>query len=150
MTPSPAMLDTLNTLLATDAGSLADPANALHVHLANAAFNPASVLVPGDISEATFTGSAAIAAGLGAQQDFDDPVTGLRVVQIKEPAGGWHWLCTADPLTPETIYGWYLTDNTDAVLYGSALFGTPVVITQAGQAIDLGNVRFEMSNQALI
>lgn len=149
MTPSPDMLDQLAVLLATDPTTLADPANALHVHLIKQPFNPAAILVPGDVVPATFTGSTPLAAGLGAQQNFINPTGGLRTIQLKEPAGGWHWICTVLPAPAETIYGWMVTDNTDAVLYGSANFDTPVVISGVGEAVDIPFVRFAMSNSAL-
>jgi len=92
------------------------------------------------LTEATFTGSTAKNCGIGTAQVYYDTVTGRRVVQILEPAGGWTWICTADPVAPETIYGYYLTDNADGDLYGAALLPTPITIQSAGQAVILPNV----------
>jgi len=142
MVPSNVILDELQTLLATDATTLADPANALHVHLAVNGFTPGNALTVADFTEATFTGATALAAGLGAQQEFTDPATGDRCVQLLEPAGGWHWVCTAGTGLPQTVYGYYVTDNTDAVLYGCDRLDTPMVINATGQAVDIPYVRF--------
>lgn len=149
MTPTKAMLDILQLLLANDAASLADPAAAVHVHLAMANFNPASVLIPADITEATFVGSAVLSAGLGAQQAFTIPATGERIVQLKEPAGGWHWVATAATDLPQSIYGWYVTNLADTILYGSELFSAPIAILSIGNGIDVGQVRFRMPAGAL-
>jgi len=128
-------------LLAADTGTLAAVA-AMHVHLVIAPFVPSLDLVIGDLTLATFTGSTPKNAGTGAQQVFDNPLAaGQRVVQILEPAGGWTWICTADPTPAETVYGWVLTDNTNADVYGSELLAAPVTIGSAGQGITVPNVR---------
>lgn len=149
MTPPQAFLDAINTLIASDAATLAPAGPGNKLHLAKANFNPSAVAVPADLTEATFTGSAALVAGTGAQQAFYDPALGKRVIQILEPAGGWHWLCTVLPAPAETIYGYYLTNNAGSVLYGSQLFSTPIVINNAGQGVDIDQARFIMAQQPL-
>lgn len=145
MIPTPAMLAIVQALIAEDPGSLAPVADGLLVHLAKASFNPASVLIPADITEADFTGSAALEAGVGACQEFFDPTTGLRVIQLNEPAGGWHWAATNTSNLPQSIHGWYVTDNANAVLFGSQLFDSPIPILSAGDGVDVDQVRFSMS-----
>jgi hypothetical protein len=137
-------LDAIVNLLAGDTGSLAAVA-AMHVHLAKANFTPGPDLTVGDLTEADFTGSAALDAGTGTQQVFVDPVTGQRTIQILEPAGGWHWDCSGGTL-PQTIFGYYLTDNADAVLYAATRLTTPITLTAAGQAVDIPYLRFVFSN----
>jgi hypothetical protein len=147
--PTNVILDSLATLLATDASKLADPANAVHVHLAQNAFTPAAGLLIGSLVEATFDGSTAKNAGLGAQQEFLDGLSGRRTVQLNEPAGGWHWQVTGVTALPQTIYGFYVTDLADAVVYGSARLDAPVLLNGIGQAIDVANVRFTFQTPVL-
>jgi hypothetical protein len=132
-----AMLD----LLAADTATLANAA-ALHLHLAKNSFTPAPGLTLAGLTEADFTGATALDAGIGAQNVFYDPVRQAYVLQILEPAGGWHWDCTVTPAPSQTIFGVYLTDNADAVLYGSQLLPVPVLISAAGQGLDFANAPF--------
>jgi hypothetical protein len=136
MQPSRQLYEQVSTLLAADTTLLAS-ATAMHVHLVAATFVPSLDLAIGTLTFATFTGSTAINAGTGAQLVFYDPTTNLRVIEIKTPAGGWHWACTATPTPAQTIYGFALTDNADAVLLASALLPTPITISAAGQGIDI-------------
>lgn len=142
MQPSRALWEAYQDLLAADTGTLA-AVGAMHLHLAAANFVPSLDLLLASLVEATFTGGAAKNCGTGTQQTYYDVNSGRRVIQILEPAGGWTWICTVTPGAPETIYGYYLTDNADAVLHGAALLSTPVTIQTAGQAVILPYVRME-------
>jgi hypothetical protein len=146
MTPTQLILQAIVDLLAADPTTLAPPANANHVHLAMAPFTPSPNVVIGSFTEATFTGYTPKNVGVGAQQDFYDPVTGLKTIQLLEPAGGWHWQTTGTTNLPQTIYGYYVTDNTDAVVLGCALLDSPVLLTDAGQSVDVGYLRFNFLN----
>lgn len=134
--PTRALWEASQDLLAADTGTLA-AVTAMKLHLAAADFNPTLDIALGTLVEATFTGSAAKSAGTGTQPTFYDVGGGYRVIEILEPAGGWHWTCTATPAAPETIYGVFLTDNASAVLYGTEKFDNPITITASGQGIDL-------------
>ena len=57
---------------------------------------------------------------------------------MNEPAGGWHWKCTAAPATPETIYGFALVDAASSVIYASQLIPVPIVIAAVADEIDIG------------
>jgi hypothetical protein len=144
------MLNRVATLLGTDTGSLAPAAGGVKVHLAIAPFTPSPALVIGGLTEATFVGYAALLAAVGAQQVFTDPLSGQQCIQLVEPLGGWHFNCTGGAGLPQTCYGYYFTDNASAVLWGSALFPSPFVVTATGQSIDIGQVRFLLSQAALI
>jgi hypothetical protein len=139
--PTTAVLQQIADLLAADATTLAPAADACHVHLAMAPFTPSADLLLAGLTEADFDGHTALNAGIGPQESYTDPVTGLRIVQLLEPAGGWHWVTSGVTNLPETIYGYYVTDNANAVLYGSALLPTPVTLNAVGQGIDLPYVR---------
>lgn len=149
MTPTNLILDEMQDLLAGDVATLA-AVTAMHVHLAMAPFTPGPTRVVGDFTPATFTGSTAKNAGTGTQQTFVDAISGARVIQLLEPAGGWHWLCTAITNLPQTIYGYYVTDTADTDLYGCVAFTTPIILTASGQAIDVANIRFTMVANPLV
>lgn len=140
MQPTRLLWRTPADLLAADVGSLA-AATAMHLHLAINNFVPALGLVLGGLTEATFTGSTALNAGTGAQPIAYDGETGLLTIDVKEPAGGWRWECTVDPAAPETIFGVYLTDTANAVLWGAQLLPDPVTITVAGTFLEVPYVR---------
>lgn len=142
MIPGQSLINQLVALLSADATTLAPASSANKVHLAQAAFTPAASLTVAGLTEATFTGYAALLAGVSTQQVFFDPATGNTILQILEPAGGWHWKTTAATGLPQTIYGYYLTDNGTTTVYGSALFTTPIVLNGSGQGIDIAQVRF--------
>jgi uncharacterized protein YjbI with pentapeptide repeats len=144
MIPTNAILQAIVDLLAADTATLANAA-ALHVHLSKSNFTPGPDLTPADFTEADFTGATALDAGTGTQQTFVDPSTNLRTIQLLEPAGGWHWDCAGGTL-PQTVYGYYVTDHTDADLYGCVKFTTPIVISAAGQGLDIAQVRFTFLN----
>jgi len=128
-------------LLAADEETLANE-DALKVFLVISSFVPSLDLVLDDLDLATFTGSAAKLATVGEQQVFVDPTTNQEQIQILEPAGGWSWICTADPTLPETVYGWVLTDNAGTGLLGSGLLATPVTIASSGQGLSIPFLRF--------
>lgn len=150
MTPTDFLLDRLATLLATDTSTLAPAANGVKIHLSKSAFTPSPGLTLAGLTEANFDGYAALVAGAGAQQDFRDPVTGFRVVQLLEPVGGWTWETTGTTSLPMTIYGWYVTNNAGTELYGSQLLPAPVTLSASGQGVAIGNIRFTMPPGALV
>lgn len=127
-------------LLAADTNTLAST-DALHVHLVVSSFTP-SLDGPdvGDVTLASFTGGALKAVTVGDQQTYYDMSTGTRLLQLLEPAGGWTWICTADPASPQTVYGYIVTDMANAVVYGSGLLPNPVTISEAGQGISIPRI----------
>jgi len=143
MIPSARLEDSIRRLLAADPLNLA-LADANLVHLIAAAFTPGRDTDFSALTVATFTGSTAKAAGTGTQQSFFDPVKGVQVVQVLEPAGGWHWQATADPAETETIFGWVLTDGDATFVLGSDLFPEPIPITATGDAVDIPEVRLNI------
>lgn len=142
LVPASALRPAAVALLAADAATLAPAANANKVHLMKAPFVPDYGTPFNAADEATFTGGAAKSAGLAAQPTYRDPVNGEYVIDLKEPVGGWVWVCTADPAAPETIYGVVVTDNASAVVLGSGLLDEPVEIASSGDGVDIGDVQF--------
>lgn len=142
MIPSNVILDAVPTLLADDTATLAS-VTANKLVLVASPFTPGPDLDISGLTLATFTGSTPVDAGTGNQTVFVDVQTGYRTVQIKEPAGGWTFICTADPTVPETIYGWIFVDNAGTVLLGAALLDAPVTISVAGQGITVPRLTFQ-------
>lgn len=128
----------LGELLAADTTTLA-PVAANKIALIAAAFTPDQDLELADLTLATFTGSAAKAGVAGAQTVGNDPVTGEQMVNIIPPAGGYIYICTVAPASPETIYGFALLDNAAAVLLAVEALAVPITITDVGDQVDLGN-----------
>jgi len=142
LTPSAEMMQAVVDLAAADPATLAPAALANHVHLIKTDVNPDTYhYSAGD--EASFTGAGAKSAGVGAQTVYTDSVTQDRVILIKDPAGGWVWVCTVAPLPdPETIFAVVLTDNADAVTLGVYQLLPPIVITNIGDAVVVGSLEF--------
>ena len=147
MVPTTVIQDAVATLLANDAGTLANM-TALKVKLSKTNFTPSPALTLGGVTEADFDGYAAINPTAGAQSEFIDPVTGLRTVELVPPAGGWHFHTTGLTHLPMNIYGWYVTDHTDAILYGSGLLAAPITLQLSGQAFDLPSLVFQFLNNS--
>jgi len=138
------VFEAITNLLAADPATLG-AVTAMHVHLSKQNFAPLLDTVLADFLEATFTGSAALNAGTGTQPVYYDLLDGVLTLQLLEPAGGWHWECTVTPASPETIYGYYVTDTADAVLLGCGLLPTPLTVALAGQGLDLPNIVLKFS-----
>ena len=139
MLPMKALRLALGELLAADVATLA-PVAANKIALIMAAFALTENLAIGDLTFATFTGSAPKAGAAGTQQAGVKPLTGDQVVTILAPAGGYRFECTVAPGAPQPIYGFALTDSAGAVLLGAALLDVPTTITNVGDFIDLGAV----------
>ena len=147
MQPTTIIQKQIAILLAGDTTTLA-AAGGLVVHLAKQAFTPSTTLDPTTLVSADFDGYTALLPTPGPQIEYWDPVSGLYTVEIKEPAGGWHYQCTGPGNLPQTIYGWFVTDSTNTKLYGSGLLDTPVPMTGAGQGLNLPTLQFAFSNNS--
>lgn len=142
MQPTSTLANRVSSLIQTDTTTLAAAA-ALKLHLAMAAFTPSLTLLLAGLTEATFVGYAALAAGAtGSQNQWFDPATGNSIVEMKAPVGGWTFSCSGATGLPQTIYGYYLTDGGVATLYASALLTPSITITASGQGIEVPNARF--------
>lgn len=121
-------------------------ATELKVYLVVSNFVPSRNLDIDSLTLASFTGSAAKTAGEAPQDVFEDPVSGRTVIQIKEPLGGWNWICTADPVEPQTVYGYIVTDGAGTGLIGSALLDNTVQISTAGQGLSIPYIRLRFDD----
>jgi hypothetical protein len=147
--PTQTMLDAVAKEIATDVTVLANPLF-LMIALVAAPFVPGANLTVGSLTLASFTGSTPLANTSATMLRYTDPATGEWLVEVPPPSGGWHWqVITNLSNLPQTIYGYALIDNTGAVLYGTNLLPTPIVLNAIGQGIDIPNVNFRVSALAL-
>jgi len=138
MLPMRAVRLQLGELLAADTTTLA-PVAANKIALIAAPFTPDQDLTVGDLTLATFTGSAPKAGVAGAQTVGNDPVTQEQMVNIIPPAGGYIFICTVAPASPETIYGFALIDDAGTGLLAVETLNEPVTISDVNDQVDLGN-----------
>ena len=150
MTDTTTLDNRIATLLAGDTTTLAQATNANLVCLIASPFTPGPGLQFSSLTEATFTGYAALAAALNAQSVYNDPVTFRRVIEILPPAGGWVYVCTAAPTPAQVIYGYVLTNHAKTTIYGMQLLPTPVTIGNIGDGVNLGSVQFNLLQYAMI
>jgi hypothetical protein len=134
--------DRLATLLAGDTTTLAQAANANYIALVVVPFSPGPNLDFTGLTEATFAGYAALACGLNAQNVFNDPTTGLRLIELVPPVGGWQFTSTGATSPTQTVYGWCLVNHAKTVTYGGGLLPTPVQIQNTGDGVNLGSLGF--------
>jgi len=144
MIPTSVLTESVPELVAADTTLLATALDAPKVHLIIDGFTPGLLTDFAALTPATFAGSTAKSATVGAQQAYYDPVAQKWTVQLNEPVGGWTWECTATPGAPETVLGFCVTNQADDVTYGSGLFDSPVTINAVGQAVILPFVRMQL------
>lgn len=147
MTPIQLFINRIAALINADTSWLASPDN-MKMALVAAPFVPAPTLVAGDLTLATFDGSGPPNVPAGAQNLILDSVTGSWGVSLKEPTGGFIWICSTAPLVPETIYGYALLDS-DLELIASALLDEPVVISAVGNYVQISSVFGFLSYQPI-
>lgn len=137
--PSALLQAEVVTLLAADPDTIAPAADACKVHLIKVEVNP-DTYVFSAADEATFNGATAKSAGVGAQPTFTDPVTQDKVIQIKEPAGGWLWICVGGADPSQTIFAVCLTNLAGDETYGTVALLPPPEIRNEGDAVDVGSL----------
>jgi len=103
----------------TDLLTTTGPFNTIKVHLFQNNNTPTRQSVLSDFTEATFDGYTAIAPAGGVVAE--DPVLGPFIQWPLAP-----FLSGGTITTPNTIYGYYVTDSGSATLYWAELFASPV------------------------
>lgn len=119
------------------------------VRLIIAPFTPSEDLVVGDLTFADFDGSTALEQALGDAQVGIDPLTGQQRITITEPAGGWRWITTGVTNLPQTVYGAALLTAASAALIGVEELPEPIGLTEVGQEINLGTLKFDIVAQPI-
>jgi hypothetical protein len=115
--------DNLNTLLTnTTVGA--------NLHAYSNVFTPSPLAVIGDFTECTFPGYAKKTALTGWAKAFDSASGSYRCYQPTQQ------VFTAGTLTAtQTVAGVYVTDSTDATLYGWMSFDSPLVMRALNDAV---------------
>lgn len=150
MIPSRTWLNAVAALIGADTNYLAQPTTFVLVTLLKAAFTPGPDLDIATLVPADFTGSAAKHAASAATQVFRDNLTGNQILQVNEPAGGWHWQASVAPAPAQVIYGYMLTTSDGATLIASERFETNVNINAVGDGVDIGEVRIILPPDSFI
>ena len=143
------LVDALATLLAANAATLAPAMDPVEIALVSNNFVESPSRVIGDFTIASGNGLDAIVGVAGAQQVGKDPSTGMGVITIKEPAGGFHWQLTGTLTDPLTIYGFILTTTAAGALLACALLEAPITVQTTGDIIDIGNATLRLPTQPL-
>lgn len=125
---SKALCDAL--LNALTAVPLAPLLNAPNVHLFknNTVFGPSTLL--SGLTESDFPGYAIVAMGALA-----GPVTLTSLAEAKYVDADF--ACNAAPSPAQIVYGYYVTDGTNLILYAGETFPIPVNIASPGDFVSL-------------
>jgi len=137
MIPTQATVDFINSLYANNTTVWGAAANTAMIRLVQAEFVPSAALVTGDLTFATFDGSDAIEIPFGAQTVIRDSVTGRVGILLKEPLGGFHWLCGDTVNLPQTIYGYTVQNIATGNLLWSGLLPESRVISGVGDFVEI-------------
>lgn len=147
MLPTETVRLQLGALLAADATTLAPVTNANKIALIAAPFSLVETIPLASLTLATFTGATPKAGETGPQEVGLDPVTGMQVIQISPPVGGYRWITGDTVNLPQTIYGFCLLDSTLAILLAIAQLPVPITLTAAGQFIEIDPVNLTIVSQ---
>jgi hypothetical protein len=126
---------------------LSQAANENTISLVKDPFVAEETLVAADLTYADFDGGTPKDVGLNDQLVGIDPVTGDQRVTLIEPVGGWRWETSGVTNLPQTIYGFALRDAAGTTLLAVETLATPITLTEAGQEINLGTVKFDFVPQ---
>jgi len=136
MIPTTALQRRIAELIYNDTTTIGAPGANLAMRLAKAPFTPSRTLTLGDITEADYLGYFPFTV------DSDslnwDSVNNEWWVTINPVRGGYLYVPSASPALPQTIYGFYLTDEPLTTLYGSALLDVPVPLVNDDTLLLLG------------
>jgi len=138
MIPTNKVVGRMNGLYAIDETTWGDPSSATHIQLIQSEFVPSAELTLADVTLADFDGSTPIAVPIAPQIQVVDSGTGRLGILLKEPVGGYKFICSGATNLPQTIYGWAVTDDADSdhILW-SELLPVPKVIASAGDFVEL-------------
>lgn len=101
-----------------------------------------------DADIATFDGHTPKAYAAAARVAVADPLTSQLVMNMPTPAGGNVFTTTGTTGLPMTVYGVVLSSDSLTIsgnIFASATLDEPVTLTDVGQEIDCGTVRFVFS-----
>lgn len=129
-------------------------AHALTCGLVMADFLESPAIAWGDLTNATFTGSAAKTISAGVRVTGIDPATGDVLMNIDPPTGGFYWETTATTSLPQTIFGMWLGNDTlgfgNGTLLAAVHLNEPVILAQVNQAVIIPQVTIRLPFGSLV
>jgi len=137
MTPTILTLIEINELVRNSENLWGSSETNMQVVLVANSFVPSRELSVADLTLASFTGSTPKDIPFGAQTYVLDNESGRLGILLKEPIGGYNFVCTVAPVEAETIYGWALINVDGDALYFSELLPTPIVVAAVGNVVPL-------------
>lgn len=144
-----ALREKMAQLLAADATTLAQAADANLLKLVNAAFTPSEASAIGDLSFANFDGSTPIEVELLTQPEGLDPNSTDAIISLSPPVGGFRWETTGVTNLPQTIYGYALTNAAGTVLFGCERFPATIPLSGVNQVLTVDNPTFRLRADSL-
>lgn len=113
-------------------------------------FTPGRNLTIDDVVQPTFTGYTPISVTPGAQQVVNNPTNQMPGILLKEPAGGFKFLCTAFTDPEQVITGYGLMTGDGATLIAAQRFDTPVTIKYSGDFVEVSAILGFLANPPIV
>ena len=110
-------------------------------------FVPSKNLTVTDLELAEYDGGEAKDIPFGPQLFILDNTTGRKGVLLKEPVGGYKWICSVPPDPVKTVYGWAIINVDGDAVFFADLLPVPVPITAVGNAVEITAVLGWLENQ---
>lgn len=123
----------INTMIESAVLLGIDPSTELR--LVTSEFVPSPELAIGDLTYSTVAGMLAKEQVVGGSNRIYNSETGRAGILLSCLVGDFTWVCTSAPVSPVTMYGVALVEPGNPDLWGTALFDTPVVISDAGNIV---------------
>lgn len=101
-------------------------------------FTPTAYLEVDDLTYASFDGGEPKAPDSNPQ-NITSPSTGMPGLLLREPAGGFNYVCSGTTDLPQTVYGWAVIDS-GGLLAFCDLLDEPVVISEVGDFVTLSAI----------
>lgn len=137
------LLACVNAIKAVQPLQGGDPADKVALFINNISPDLDSTL--DDFTLATFNGSAPKDMFVdGNATVYSDPLTGEYVIEAQQALAGLNFVCTAAPGAPETVYGYIITNAAGDTLLGGEKFDDPILISEAGQGINIAEVEVRL------
>lgn len=149
MIPTNLLSVRIGTIIGADTVTLANVDNPV-MRLAKNDFTPGPGLVLADLIEASFSSYAARALADGAQPESQDPSTGDVLVDLIPTAGNWRYETGGTSDLPQTIYGFYLTNEAGDALYCAERLENQVDLVAPDQSFVLPRTYLRFLNNGVV
>lgn len=149
MIPTLLLLERIGILVGSDTTTFANADNPL-MCLAKNDFTPGPGLTLTDLTQADFSGYSSRALADGAQPESLDPATGDVLVDLLPTDGNWLYETTGLTHLPQTIYGFYVTNEDGDALYCAERLETPINLIATNQSFVLPRTYLRFLNNGVI